>query len=106
MDFACFAARLAAAGIPRFVERRRDDLCAADFRAASFLELFRAGDLRAGDLRAAVFLRAGAAFRAAARFRPDARLREPPRAVDVFLALLFRPPLELPRDDFLAAAMM
>ena len=79
-----------------------------DFRRAPafFLELLRAGVLRvAAFFLEPVDLREVAALRADARFRPDACLRELPRAVD-FLELLFRPPLEPPRDDFLAAAMM
>lgn len=90
--------RLAAAGILRFMERRREDLRAADFRLAEalFLEL-----LRAGALRAATFFLEPADLRELADLR--AGVRFPPR---VFLAGVFRPPLEPPRDDFLAAAMM
>ncbi|MEP6906006.1 MAG: hypothetical protein ABI875_07955, partial [Gemmatimonadales bacterium] len=94
-------------------------------------ELFRAGAaLRfvavffdAADLRVPPRLRAGAAFRAGPR-RADARFRAAPRDADFFAPLfrpvffraevvrlrepllLFLPPVELPRDDFLAAAMV
>lgn len=95
--------RLAAAGRPRFfVERRRRDLCAAGFRrlTALFLELLRAGGLRV----AAFFLEPRAVDFLVLLFRPPAFLAEVfrPREPE----LLFRPPLEPPRDVFLAAAIM
>lgn len=79
---------------------------------ARFFELFRAGAafrfvavfFDAADLRVPPRLRADVAFRAGprradARFRAEVvRLREP--------LLLFLPPVELLRDDFLAAAMV
>lgn len=106
MDFARFDTRFAAAGKPR-----RADLRAPDFLV--FFERLRAGAaLRAADL----FLEP-VDFRETAALRADVRLRADPRLRAAgFLALLFRPsaflaevflpPLELPRDDFLAAAMI
>ena len=121
-DFARFAIRFAAlvtalrAGdflLPRFAEDlRAEDLRADDLRADDLrADDLRADDLRADDLRADDLR---APFRAG-RFALDFLLallfralfffpREPPREADL-RAGDFRPAF-LPRDDFLAAAIL
>lgn len=95
---------------PRFADDlRADDLRADDLRADDLrADDLRAGPFRAGPLRADLFL--AAPLRAGPLMPREPDLREADPRDEAFLpperVPAFFPPLEPPRDDFLAAAMI